>query len=500
MRFNKIDILRANCRESLEEFIKTFWKVVVPEDPLIWNWHMTVMCSELQACYERVFVRVKREHDLITNVSTGSSKSLVHSVFAPAWAWTRRPDLCVIGACYAEDLALNLSRLGRDVVKSDLYRTCFPDIELRSDQDTKHFYANKSGGFRFAVGSNGGVHGMHGHVIVLDDPINPNEVVSEAEVARTNRWIRHTLSGRKKDKRIAFTDLVMQRLHQNDPTAERLKMGRVRHIRIPATTEFPINPPELVNYYTDGLMDPVRLPQDVLDHERIVLGEDGYAAQYGQSPIPAGGGMFKTHMLQWGPTPPKWKRLVRSWDKAATLDKGKENQLRGPAYSVGTLMGLDNHNRVWLLDVIRVRLDSFSRERLIRNTAHNDGKGVTVVIEEEGGSGGKESAESTVRRLLGFRVVRVKATGAKEVRADEFSVAVNSGNVWIPQEWKTDGGWCGWPEVWVEEAKHFPHSTYKDQIDSASHGYAQLIKGTTRIGGLTPSAKFQDQQETVLVF
>src|SRR5262249_54420238 len=41
-----------------------------------------------------------------------------------------------------------------------------------------------------------------------------------------------------------------------------------------------------------------------------------------------------------------------------------------------------------------------------------------VGVEQEPGSGGKESAEATIRNLAGFRVFADKVTGSKEVRAE----------------------------------------------------------------------------------
>ena len=41
-----------------------------------------------------------------------------------------------------------------------------------------------------------------------------------------------------------------------------------------------------------------------------------------------------------------------------------------------------------------------------------------VGVEQEPGSGGKESAESTIRNLRGFKVYADKVTGSKEIRAE----------------------------------------------------------------------------------
>ena len=102
-----------------------------------------------------------------------------------------------------------------------------------------------------------------------------------------------------------------------------------------------------------------------------------------------------------------------------------------------------------------MRFDSYDREKLIRSTAHDDGD-VLIGLEQEGGSGGKESTESTVRRLLGFNIRIDVPRGDKETRADPFSVQVNAGNVYlVPGEWNAD---------YVDEMKYFPFASPRTRL------------------------------------
>ena len=55
-----------------------------------------------------------------------------------------------------------------------------------------------------------------------------------------------------------------------------------------------------------------------------------------------------------------------------------------------------------VIDVRRGQYGSDDRERLIKNTAEADGRGIKIGMEQEPGSGGKESAEATVRNLAGM--------------------------------------------------------------------------------------------------
>lgn len=471
MQISEIDVLASLCKASFADFVREFWDIVVP-DKMIPNWHIDFICEELQTVAERVFAGKQRLYDLVINVSPGSSKSTIASIMFPAWCWTRMPHFKFIGASYAANLSMDLSRKCRDVIKSDLYQACFPNIRIREDQDTKGYFVNTKGGQRFSVGSCGSVIGMHGHCIGIDDPIDPHHALSEAEMYQINNWIIETLSSRKTNRNLTPMILIMQRLHQEDPTAQFLKRHRVRHICLPAELTSNARPEEVRDKYIDGLMDPVRLPREVLAETEQDIGPYGYSGQFLQDPVPRSGGMFDVSRLKYG-VPSKLVRVIRYWDKAGTAGKTKRG--RG-AFTVGLEMGLDDEDRIFILDVIRVRMDSYDREKLIVETADNDGYDVRIGIEQEGGSGGKESAEGTVRRLAGYRVTLDIPHGDKETRADPFSVQVNAGNVHlVPGDWNYE---------YVKEMRFFPFSSTKDQIDASSGAFAMLQIKRQRVGGM----------------
>ena len=247
---------------------------------------------------------------------------------------------------------------------------------------------------------------------------------------------------------------------------------KVKHICLPAeidnTNRLEVKPRKLVKYYQKGLMDSVRLPRSVLNEAKIELGEYGYAGQFLQRPVPLGGGMFKTDRIQITSVACKYKRKVRFWDKAGTGGGG--------AYTVGLLMAVDGEGNYWVLDVVRGQWESAARERIILQTAQIDGRGTTIGVEQEPGSGGKESAQNTVKMLAGFRVRIDKPVGDKVLRADPFSVQVNGGNVRLKMG--------EWNRIYLEELQFFPHSKYKDQVDASSGAFSILTKKRIRVGGL----------------
>ncbi len=477
-----VDELEASlCKSSFYDFVKRFWDTVIPDRP-VWNWHIRAICSELQEVAERVFRGEPRVHDIIVNVPPGTSKSTICSVMFPAWVWTRMKTARTICASYSQQLAMDLSLKCRDVIKSEKWTRLFGKADLRDDQNTKTYFKNQAGGTRFCVGTNGTVTGFHGHFLIVDDPIDPNRAFSEAELKTANRWVTETLKTRMIDKAVTVTILIMQRLHQSDPSAVMLKKSKeggipVRLIKFPAEVEGDpekvVRPKKYAKFYEKGLLDRFRLKRKTLRQMKVDLGEYAYSGQMNQRPVPLGGGMFKVDRVNSEPATPKlsdFVEIVRFWDKAATRDGG--------AYTAGVKMGKDKLGRFWWLGVVRGQWESGARENMITNTAKSDGYQVLVGLEQEPGSGGKESAESSAKRLaaLGYRVRIERPTGDKALRADPLSVQVNLGNAFMLA--------APWNGPLLEELQFFPLSTYKDQVDASSGAYILLSRTRIRVGGL----------------
>ena len=160
---------------------------------------------------------------------------------------------------------------------------------------------------------------------------------------------------------------------------------------------------------------------------------------------------------------------VRSWDKAGTAGGG--------AYTAGVLMHKLRDGRYVIEDVIRAQLGALDREKRIRQTAEVDGYRTKIVIEQEPGSGGKESAQSTIRMLSGYNVTADRVTGDKETRAEPYAAQVQGGNVMLVRG--------GWNRPFLDEHESFPAGRYKDQVDAAAGAFAHLASSGSGIEGLT---------------
>ena len=129
-------------------------------------------------------------------------------------------------------------------------------------------------------------------------------------------------------------------------------------------------------------------------------------------------------------------------------------------------MGQGEDGCWYVLDVVRGQWAAPKREQTIRQTAELDGRDVQIWIEQEPGSGGKESAESTIRNMAGFNIKSERATGEKSVRAEPYAVQVEAGNIKVLR--------ADWNSAFVDEHKTFPVGKYKDQIDAASGAFNKM--------------------------
>jgi predicted phage terminase large subunit-like protein len=195
-----------------------------------------------------------------------------------------------------------------------------------------------------------------------------------------------------------------------------------------------------------------------------------WESEYQQHPIVVGGGMFPIEKLT---TLDYLDRAqiassVRYVDKAGTEDGG--------AYTALVLMHKTRDKQFVIEHVARGQWSALEREKQIKYWVEQDRKickpgAYAVGVEQEPGSGGKESVEATIRMLAGYRVFADKVTGSKEVRAHPLAAQVQNNNV------KLCAG--AWQYEFLDEMESFPSGRYRDQVDAASGAFNRLALGPT---------------------
>jgi len=470
----------ALLSECLLDFVRGAWHVLEPVVTFRDNWHLQAVAEHLEAVAR---FEIRR---LVINVPPGTMKSLMACVFWPAWVWTHAPHLRWLFSSYGQALSTRDSLRSRRLIQSPWYQARWGHLyQLTSDQNVKTRFENSRTGYRIATSVEGSGTGERADVVVVDDPHNVRQAASDLQRQVALDWWDLTMSTRFNDPQRGSRVIIMQRVHEQDLTGHVLgrEAGYV-HLKIPMR----LNPDKrcvTVLGWEDPrraagqLMWPEHFPEQEVKELEADLGPYGTAGQLQQEPTARSGGQFERAWFEIVPTEPHGKDIlrVRFWDKAGTAGGGK--------FTVGTLMSYrPKDGVVFVEDVVRGQWAAGDRERIILETAQMDathfGSGsngetrpdplaVLNVVEQEPGSGGKDSAQATVRNLAGYRVEAETASGDKFVRADPLAGAAKVGDVRLVQG--------RWNRAWLDELEAAgPGATYLDQMDSASGAYNRLMR------------------------
>lgn len=426
-------------------------------EPFQDNWHIQLLCAEVDR------IRTEPNTKLAIALPPRSLKSIIVSVALPAWLLGHDPGMEIVSASYGQELADQLSSDCRRIMLTPWYRRLFPATVL--DKQAVGHLATTHGGKRYATSVGGTLTGMGADVIIVDDPMKPDEALSDAERAKANAWARHTLFTRlnkKSDDRII---IVQQRLHEDD------MIGHVQEIAgfellsfaaIAQEDEFHrIRTPFGALTHVRKAGEPLHAEREslaVLEKQRALLGMEFFAAQYLQSPTPPGGGLIKLAWFnRYDPGRcPAFARILQSWDCAS-----KASQLAD--HSVCTTWGITQDKQAYLLHVFQARLEYPDLKRKVRDLAEHHRAG-SVLIEDT--AAGIQLIQELSRE--GFaRITAIKPKGDKIMRMAAQTPMIEAGRVWLPCE-------AAWLADYLHELALFPKGKYDDQVDSTAQALASL--------------------------
>jgi predicted phage terminase large subunit-like protein len=407
-------------------------------------------------------------------------KSELASVRLPAYWLGKRPDDPVILSSYAATLAESKSRQARQITESSEYSRLFTETLTQPDSRAVNHWsiAGRRGGM-LAVGVGGPITG-HGALLgLIDDPFE-NWAQAQSATIRDRVWEWYRTTFRTRIWEGGAIVLIMTRWHEDDLAGRLLQAnaGEWTVMRLPAIAEtqeerdhnerrlgLPAGQPDPLGREPGQPLCPRRFSLAALEDLRRDVGSLGWAAEYQGCPTVAEGNRFKRQWFTIVDAAPAIADRVRYWDKAGTSGGG--------AYSAGVLMALTDDGQVYVEDVVRGQWSSGERNAVMKQTAQLDAarhhNTVHIWTEQEPGSGGKESAEATIRLLAGYPVHAETVTGSKEVRAEPLAAQAEAGNVRIVRG--------PWNASYLDEMAGFPTGAYKDQVDASSGAFNKLALG-----------------------
>jgi len=477
---------KEECHDY-KNFFGPAWQEIEPTTPLIRNWHISLLCDELQAQAERINGGKKKEYDIIVNIPPRSLKSTIVSRLFPPYVWSRFPQQRFLTASHSKELALEHAVDSRSLILTPWYQRHWGNMfTMTGDQNVKSFYRNDHRGYRMAVSVGSSGIGKGANWEIFDDPNDPKS--DESEVKRWNviNWYLKVMYSRLNNQTIDMRVVVQQRTNEQDLTGYLLANypTAFKLFCFPGEESANVSPPEVHKHYVNGLFFPERFTREVLqDYRRNLRGE--YAGQIQQTPAPEEGNMFKRNWWRfWRPRgsnlpdvkikigtedffcktidlPDQFEDKILSWDMS--LKGGKENDP-----SCGDVWARTNVD-YFLIDEVHGQFNDLECEIevLAQKRKHPD----TSIVLIEDAAAGVVVIRRLKTKISGVLEEKVQEKGPKKTRAKPFAAVSESGNVYLPHPFIAP-----WVNNWIDELCVFDRGTHDDRVDTGSQAINHFIK------------------------
>lgn len=384
---------------------------------------------------------------LIINLPPRHGKSHLCNYLFPLWYLGKNPDKNIITVSYSQDLAMDFGRKVRNHIDTEEYRNVFPTLSLAVDSKSASKFSTNSGGDYFALGAGGAITGRGGDIIVMDDMIkNHAEAKSRSRRDFLREWYSSTLRTRLMPG--GSIVLIMTRWSVDDFAGWLIEKdgGEWEVISLPAIDDKdePLWPEQ---YSYDDL---IKIKKDV--------GSSVFNSLYQQRPTPENGMFIKKEWIKYYDELPEISDYVISWD---TTFKDTESS----DYCVGCVLGRSfNDQRIYIIEVMRSKMDFLKTRGSMRLLAAKYPKAVTLIEESANGHALLQTLKNEIPNVIG-----IKATDSKESRMQAISPIIEAGQLLFPNS-DFDSG----IQECIDELLIFNKGKHDDFCDSLSQGLIRL--------------------------
>lgn len=462
-------LLAERLANDFAAFAKKAWTILYPTRPLIWSWHYDYLCEMLTLVKRRQILR------LIVNVPPRTLKSTLITILYPLWIWLTEPEHSFLTASYSLDLSSEHSVMRRSLLQSPWFQRLFGDrFQLAGDRNQIAQYANNRSGQMIATSVGATAMGRGCDTAILDDPISADQSLSDAERTTANNWIDATLRSRLNDPATGAIILVMQRLHQLDPTGFLLEQepGIWTHVRIPLEAEedesweYPISK-RVVKRKAGEVLMPERFPPATVEQlrsRRLV-----FAGQYQQRPAPIEGNLIKRNEVRYyGGIDPRTgqpdEKLPDNFDRTIlSVDCSFKDSVASD-YVCISVIGIKGRRR-YVLNIVNQHLEAAATEAEIHRQ-RDTYRPVNAVLVED-----KANGPAVIQRLKVNipGVIEINPLGGKTARM--FAAAPE----WQAGDWFLSRN-ASWTEPFIEQITTFPACRHDDMADAMSQASAWLLQ------------------------
>jgi predicted phage terminase large subunit-like protein len=466
-----LQVEAEECRQSLKTFAKAVWPIIEPV-PFVDGMPIDALVAHFEAVERGEITR------LVVNIPPRHTKSTFLVIFR-VWVWLRNPEERFLCASYSLDLSTRDNLRARRIIEDPWFQARFgKDFQLAGDQNVKRYFENTARGYQMAISVDGGTTGQGGSYLILDDPHNADEAHSDVERSSAVTWFREVWTNRLNDQSTGRMIVVGQRIHDEDvcgyilrerPDWVHLNLAAFYEPDRHCTTPVWSDPRKEEN----ELLWPQRFPREVLEALQRDLGSMGFAAQYQQRPVPAGGGKFKKAWFRYfsqnneyyileTPEGPKYA-LISYCRYFVTVDLAI-SQKQSADYTVISVWCVTPTADMLLVERLRARWDNpeqqkqiiliFQRFHLMFASVENVAYQLSII-------------QQLLQRGLPIKEYNPRGKGDKVVRATTAAVYYEQGKIYHPKE-------ALWLQEWEDEYLMFPMGGKDDQVDTGSMAADEL--------------------------
>ena len=491
---NNTRLTRHVCERRLIGFARYLFKNRDGRKLVVRPLHRLI-CSTLERVYNGEISR------LLINVPPGYTKTeLVIKAFG-AWGIIKNPRSKFMHLSYSDQLASENSASIKETIEADYIQALWP-MSLKHDaQAKKRWYTDQGGGFYaaatgaavtgFRAGRDLASNGFSG-ALLIDDPLKPEDAYSRLKREAINNRFMNTVRSRLVNESVPIV-IIMQRLHVDDLSGVLLKgaSGDMwHHLLIPAELIGDEYPAE----YTHGIPIPVGLGQGAIWPEKhtsdqllslAMADKYTFSAQYMQRPVVPGGSVFAVDRFGY----------YASYDKASgdlkyqsgTLAHIKSLHLlcdtahktgQHNDYSVFALWGKGDDKRIYLIDLMRDKLEAPALKRafVVMYEKWKHASGINAIGLREAYIEDKASGIGLIqeikKELPSLHIVPVPRNTDKVSRAYSSAPAIDEGRVILPM---------GAPFIraFVQEHEDFSPTLshrHDDQVDTTMDAIQMLLQ------------------------
>lgn len=392
------------------------------------------------------------------------------STFAHLVAWWIgvRPGVRFKIIAQTDDHAVATTRFIREIVRGPVFKACFPAVKTKAGEETVSAWSVTAPGLgprRDPTVQGVGIFGRTGgraDVLWFDDICDlRNSVLQPAlrgqvKEAYSNIWLPMLDPSADHEPRLWRTATPF---HTDDLTADwrRETQAAGTLLRRPCS----------------GLTSPWPevFTADVLEANRGAMGAMAYARAYELVPLSSDLLVFRPEWLGYYKPGAPFERMRT----IAAIDWGysrKAQDRDDPDYSVCIVGEVDNHRRLRLTDILRVREAFPTFARMAADLLSR--RGVSAVLAEANGP--QRGIFDQFAAMTSQPMLQVERTADKHLRAAGAQPFVQTGKLLFPSD--ADGKVLPAFQAVVDEMLAFPAGSHDDTVDCVVDLCAEAVRGT----------------------